>query len=232
MRKKQQNDKPDTASKEKPRSTYSSPRQEARQIRILEVARSEITRVGYEKITMQRLAEAAKVSTKTLYNLYGSKDELLISAVENLLEELLLEVKQLDAREGVESLITLLEVSSQHLAKTPHYSEVMARALFQAEKGHRLITTLLGHTREPALAAFAYSKEQGELDAETDIVELAELLTSHQWGLILTWSKGMISTRQLGKLALRSQLTTLYPISRGRLKKWIKKKAGDNNIPL
>ncbi|KKL77075.1 hypothetical protein LCGC14_2038530, partial [marine sediment metagenome] len=86
--------------------------------------------------------------------------------------------------------------------------------------------------REPALAAFALSKEQGELDAETDIVELAELLTSHQWGLILTWSKGMISTQQLGKLALRSQLTTLHPVSRGRLKTWIRNKAADNNVSL
>ena len=76
--------------KRKSRGSYSSPRRVARQQHILRVAREEIATLGYAATTMQGLADAAAVSKKTLYNLnlYGSKDELLLAAVENLPDEM------------------------------------------------------------------------------------------------------------------------------------------------
>ncbi len=161
--------------KQRIRRPYSSPRQEARQQRILEVAREEITKFGYDAITMQNLAEEAGVSTKTLYNLYGSKDELLLSAVEGLMEELREHSMLLNARDGVEYLMATCEVSAQHLVDAPHYSEVLARALFQAEKNHRLTQALLGRIRRQAEKAFAISQQQGEIDPEVDPKALADL---------------------------------------------------------
>ena len=57
------------------RKAYNSPRQIERQQRILATARREISRVGYEGLTMRGLAGASGVALKTLYNLNSSKDE-------------------------------------------------------------------------------------------------------------------------------------------------------------
>ena len=52
-----------------------------RRKRILNAAREFVARVGYDNVTMKGLAEAAGVTAPTLYNTFGSKDELLYEAV-------------------------------------------------------------------------------------------------------------------------------------------------------
>lgn len=187
--------------------------------------------MGYDAFTMKRLAEAADVSTKTLYNLYGSRDELLVAAIEELLEELQENAKIQSAREGVERLMALCEVSAQQVVSTPQYSEVLARALLHAEKDHRLSKLLLGDTYQRAEEAFLISQKCGEITPDANIKSLAKIFTSHQWGLILTWSKGLISLEEFPQIALQSQLTTVLPVSRGKLKKILKTMAKDANIP-
>jgi AcrR family transcriptional regulator len=55
--------------------------QQARRARILAVATDILTRQGYDGVTMRELARHSGVAMKTLYDIYGSKDGLLISAV-------------------------------------------------------------------------------------------------------------------------------------------------------
>ena len=58
-------------------------RQERQRIHELDrsaAAREELTEKGYDGVTMEALAERAGVVKKTLYNLYGSKDDLLMAA--------------------------------------------------------------------------------------------------------------------------------------------------------
>lgn len=224
--------KNETKSTKRVRGAYSSPRQEARQRRILEVARHEIGAVGYDAITMQKLAEAAEVSVKTLYNLYGSKDELLLAAVRDLIDTLQLEVDALGAKQGVEELILISEIAAQRVVKEPRYSEVLARTLFQAEPDHRLTRALLGGTRQHALRAFSISQGNGDIDAKADIEELADVFASHQWGLVLSWSKGLISGDRFPLAALRSQITTVLPVCKGDLSEWLVRKARGNGIPI
>jgi AcrR family transcriptional regulator len=51
------------------------------------VVREQISAVGYEALNIRDLAAASGVALKTLYNLYGSKDELLLAAVADLLSD-------------------------------------------------------------------------------------------------------------------------------------------------
>jgi AcrR family transcriptional regulator len=53
-----------------------------RRDRILEAARTLVAERGYEGLTMRDLARAAKVSVPTLYNLFGSKDAILVTELE------------------------------------------------------------------------------------------------------------------------------------------------------
>ena len=194
------------------RGPYSSPRQEERQRRILDVARQEISRVGYDAITMQALAVAAGVSTKTLYNLYGSKDELLLAAVAELLGNLEQKTEVDSAEAGIPRLLAFTGVVFAQVVSAPRYAEVMARTLFQANPGQRLVEILLGNTLRLTRQALQAEQAAGGLIASADVAALAEQLAANQWGLILLWSKGIVALQGLEQQALRGQVLALLPL--------------------
>lgn len=164
------------------RGPYSSPRQAARQQRILAVARQEISRVGYDAITMQALAEAADVSTKTLYNRYGTKDELLLAAVADLLGNLEQQEAVISAQPGIPMLLAFNASTCAQIVNTPSYAEVMTRTLYQSPAGHKLVDVLLGGTRRFAQQALEAEQASGSLDAAVDVPALAISLAASQWG--------------------------------------------------
>lgn len=53
----------------------------ARQNRILEAARSQLTVTDYQSITIEKIAQSAEVSPMTVFNYFGSKGGLLLSLV-------------------------------------------------------------------------------------------------------------------------------------------------------
>jgi AcrR family transcriptional regulator len=53
-----------------------------RRARIQKVARQLVATRGYEGLTMRELAQAARVAVPTLYNLFGSKDAILVAELE------------------------------------------------------------------------------------------------------------------------------------------------------
>ncbi len=194
------------------RGPYSSPRQLERQQRILDCARQAISDVGYEALTMKDLAEASEVSIKTLYNLYGSKDELLLSAVVDLLADLPGLPNVQAASPGIARLRANLDAASAQVVATPAYAETMARALFQAGKDHRLIDILLRNTQQVILEQLQHAAEEGEIRAEVDLLAAATALAGHQWSTVLMWSKGLLKTEEFEAAARRSQLLSLIPL--------------------
>jgi AcrR family transcriptional regulator len=194
------------------RGSYSSPRQEARQRRILEVARHEISTAGYDAITMQALALAAGVSNKTLYNLYGTKDQLLLAAVSDLLGNLEHHATVEAAEPGIPQLLAFTDVVFQQIVDTPRYAEVMARSLYQAPAGHKLVDVLLGGTVRVSERALDAEQEAGGFLATVDTGALASILAAHQWGLVLLWSKDLVTLDDIGRRARDSQRMTLLPL--------------------
>ncbi len=209
------------------RGPYSSPRQEARQRRILEVAREEISLAGYDAITMQGLAQAAEVSTKTLYNLYGTKDELLLAAVADLLGNLEQQESVMGAEPGIPMLLAFNASTAAQIVDTPQYAEVMARALFQAPVGHKLVDVLLGGAVRFAAGALRAEQTAGGFAAEIDIDALADMLVAYQWGMVLMWSKGLVPIEDIGPRSGESQLMTLLPLCTPERRRALEALGGD-----
>ena len=61
--------------------------QQERRNRILAAARELVAQHGYDGMIMRDVATAANVSPTTLYNLYNTKDELLLAALRDKLAE-------------------------------------------------------------------------------------------------------------------------------------------------
>ena len=198
-----------------PRAKYASPRQQERQQRILSVVREQISAVGYDSLNMRDLAAASGVALKTLYNLYGSKDELLLAAVVGLLNDLEHLEDVSGAAPGIPSHLARTEAIARQITDTPAYADIMARALFQAERDHRLIDVLLGNSARLVLKNLQHALSQGELIENLDLEEFARVMAGHQWSVVLLWNKGLIALDALPDAMMRSSLLSLIPLCRG-----------------
>ena len=69
-----------------PMSKTLTPRQRERRARILQTARELIDESGYAGMTTRELAARAGVSATTLFNLYNTKEELLLAALRQQLD--------------------------------------------------------------------------------------------------------------------------------------------------
>ena len=84
-----------------------------RQLRLREVilseARALITANGYEGVNMRELARHAKVTPKTLYYQFGSKEELLRTAVEEMFHSLYAAIDAEPVTKGFDRLLFIID---------------------------------------------------------------------------------------------------------------------------
>ena len=206
------------------RKVYASPRQLERRARVLVTAREQISLLGYDGLTMRTLAEASGVALKTLYNLFASKDELLLAAVADLLDDIRTRVEASAAAPGVDSIIGFAEVVSAQIVSTPAYAQAMASGLYQAEAGDNLVKVLLESTERYNRKALYAAQQAGELTREVDIPHTAVLIVAQHWGLVLAWSKGILALEDLPRAFLTTLLALLTPVTRGKSHKRVKER--------
>ncbi|NCF19974.1 MAG: TetR family transcriptional regulator [Haliea sp.] len=208
------------------RVSYSSPRQRERQQRILAVVREQISAVGYEALNIRDLAAASGVALKTLYNLYGSKDELLLAAVADLLSDVQNLEPVAGAEPGIPRLLAHTQAIATQIVETPAYADTMARTLFQAGRDHHLIDVMLGSSVRLVTENLQYAATQGELIENLDLKESAQVLAGHQWSMVLLWSKGLIALDSIPSAMLRSSLLSLIPLCRGERRAQLEQQLG------
>ncbi len=195
------------------RKSYNSPRQVERQQRILEAARSEVSRLGYEGLTMRGLADSAGVALKTLYNLYSSKDELLFAAVGGLLEDLRALPEVRDAEPGLPMALSYVRVLADTIVREPAYADAMAQALFKSTAEDRLVEILLRDSVKTMRASLVTACENDELLPTIDIDAVASQMVAVQWGVVMLWQKGLIALPDVPGRMRQSQLPILAAIT-------------------
>lgn len=187
---------------------YESKRQVARQANILAVARDMLAEVGYEKTTIRRLAERARVAPGTLYNLYNSKDELIIAAVREVLTQVGLAAES-GSSPGLGRILSFSEQIGITIQGSPAYARAITKAMLGPGEHDSLnamlymrFVPLLEHEVQAAVDA-------GELEARTPVQLVARHLQSQSWGIVVAWMMGLIATDSLVMEAQRSQALTL-----------------------
>lgn len=203
------------------RKVYNSPRQAERQQRILAAARREISRQGYEGLTMRGLAAAAGVALKTLYNLYSSKDELLFAAVGDLLQDLQAQAEVAGAEAGLPRSLAYTRVLGDTIVREPGYADAMAQALFKSPAANRLVDILLRDNVELMRAALQTADQQGELQPGTDITATARRLVATQWGTVMLWQKGLLELEKVPAELLAGQVALLQSVCRPARQRWL-----------
>lgn len=195
------------------RGSYSSPRQLERRERILTAARELIAEKGYDGLTMRDLARSSGVSDATLYNLFASKDRLVMAAVADLLDGIAERVQTLEQAPGLAAILRYSDSIGEQIQQSPAYAKAMSRALFQAEPQSPIVEVLLASNRRFLSKELYAAKRQGELKAGVDVASSATILSGHTWGVLLMWNKGLLNLDLLPEMSRQSIATSLLSIA-------------------
>jgi AcrR family transcriptional regulator len=190
-----------------------SERQHERKQNILSAAREALAEKGYDGVTMNALAEKAGVVKKTLYNLYGSKDELLLAAISEVIEGYRGEAARAEA--GIPAILSNRVAANQRIVETPAYAEAMTKALVQAPPDHPLVRVLLWDSDAMLTGHLETAAIRGELVPGVDIPALADQLAAQGWGTIVLWMKGLIPLADFEARSVNGLLVLLLGVTRG-----------------
>ena len=193
-----------------------TPRQEDRRHRILMVARQMVADYGYGGMVMSEVAERAEVSPTTLYNLYNTKDELLLEALRELMVISYQRVGEMsELGPGWRYLLNVMEYGASLRVSEPAYAEAITDALLRAVQGDALTELLLHAVRQDFLLSLTKMAEQGELKEEVDVEHLATILLGNYWSTFMMINKGLevISRMRIGLLV--NVLSVLIASSQG-----------------
>jgi AcrR family transcriptional regulator len=198
-----------------------TPKQQGRRHRILTVAREMLTEVGYQGTVMSKVAQRADVSPTTLYNLYNTKDELLLEALRELTLEAIEKTREEVDGYGYQFILRNMHNSASQSRNGPAYAEAISQAVFRAKPGDPLVQLMLKALSDGILVSLSAMQGRKELAKNTSIRELANTMAGTFWATFLLWTKGRIKLPDLERYLLRGFLSNLIPASRGSAREYL-----------
>ena len=193
-----------------------TPRQESRRHRILLVAREMVADHGYDGMVMSEVAERSGVSPTTLYNLYNTKDELLLEALRELIVINYQRVGEMsDIGPGWKYLLNVMEGAAALRSAEPAYAEAITDALFRAAPGDALTELLLLAVRQDFFHSLTKMAEEDQLKQGVDTAHLATILLGNYWATFMMINKGMEVISGMRLSLLVNMLSVLIASSQG-----------------
>jgi AcrR family transcriptional regulator len=207
--------KPEGASARRPRARRVqalTAEQIGRRDRILAIARDLLTARGVAGVTMRELAQLSGVTLKTLYDIYGSKDALLVAAVRDRAYSVFSTREEAaHGLKGVPRLLYYVDLHSNGVRATTAFSRVVAPLL--AGPGDRFgARELYARFHGRALEDI---REAGELKPGVDPSRILEALNVTLDALLIVWAKDQISTDELFELNRLTVAQMVLPVVTG-----------------
>ena len=184
--------------------------QQERRQKILDATRKLVSQLGYEGTVMRDVAQLAGVSPTTLYNLYNTKDELLLAALQNRVTDGWQRASEHAGEPGFDRLMALLEHSVAQTHEEPTYAKVITNALQRTTPGDPLIDMLI-YGNIKAITSSLKTMQQRHQIKTKNIPQLATDLIGAFWTQYTLWSKDVIQLDALLPGLQRSFLYILLP---------------------
>ncbi len=182
----------------------------ARRARILDCAREIIAEQGFEGLTIRGLAEAARVTTPTIYNLVGSKNQVLAAVIADRVERFL---REIEGSEG--DVIAVVQANLRELLRMPRYYRAILPVLFgsdEAAEPRRVVGQAVSSQIEAGLARLM---EEGALEAWVDAKALTTQIQASLGGAAIAWARGQTSDAAFAKQELYGTALLLASVARG-----------------
>jgi AcrR family transcriptional regulator len=164
--------------------------------KILTAARELMREGGLEALSMRDLAVRAQVSSRTPYNLFGSKTDVLMGLLDEPLQRLWEYLPQLNQRSLLLMALTMVgKVYELYEPDLDYYREIYWGLMSSGHHDVRVVA--LDRARQLALPMIQQAIENGELKKDTGAEALASQLVLTTAGLLGLWGAGLIDGREL-----------------------------------
>ncbi|MBT5577406.1 MAG: TetR/AcrR family transcriptional regulator [Porticoccaceae bacterium] len=174
-----------------------------RRQRILDIAKHLIASQGFEAFTLSHLAKEAGVSTPTIHNLFGKKDNIFQELVSQMVNTISLALSNPDVSDPIEGA----EVFTDNLLRLYKQDEAFYRSAFMAADrtglfDHKLPDGIFHQSLQIAERLCAEAKENGFLKGNIATGTLAEQLFACQRLARQDWVNGYIDLQRYRKQVL------------------------------
>jgi len=196
-----------------------------RRERILETARALIGEIGYQALTMRELAARCRVSVPTLYNQFGSKNELLATAVQSHFSGLLGSDPQATRGGGHMHLIAVVRLCASEMTRLPDYHRALIGAFMGLRDTDATQATLISNLTSELAVALAELRESGQLRDWLDIDVLAEQITQSCIASSVSWAIGVLDDERLEASMLHAACCLTLCAAQGAARKPLEREA-------
>jgi AcrR family transcriptional regulator len=193
------------------RRKYASPLMHDRKQRILSEAQSLLDEHGVDGFTIRELSRRAGVAQRTLYNVFGSKEDIVSSAIEQHFAGLLTELPAPPPADDIEAHLRRIEAISRRTIGLRRYATAMVGVFFSPTVDRRIYDSL----RHISLSGSGDWVKRAENDkvllklSPQDRDRLTMLLMNVNYANVTDWAAGRISDLEL---TLRAQVNFLLCI--------------------
>jgi AcrR family transcriptional regulator len=205
----------------KSRGKYASPVQTERRERILIETLKLLEVKKPEDISMDQIAHASEVSTKTLYNLFQNRNGLLLAAAARTREGFESSAGVLNAQAGIPRIIALTQQAMETFRYSSEFMESAVSLVLSMTAEEESAYDRVGRTQQWFYEQLLVAEADGDLIPGTDCLQLSQLMAASQWGVTLLWQKNLISLDALREQALLKHCFDMMPFCTARRKQWL-----------
>lgn len=160
-----------------------------RRLRIVRAARALIATGGLEAVSMRKLADEARVSVGTLYNLFGSRDDIVVAAIDGAIDEIAATVVLDESGDPLAHARLLVSASVRYFTADPATYRPLLLAAFRTEKS-RATTELFARCVGSMAGFMAGAVERGWLRDDV-VIEVAAVHAFESFMLAsFAWARG------------------------------------------
>ena len=205
----------------KVRGRYASPAQAERRKRILRETLKLLQEASPADISMAQIAELSDVSTKTLYNIFKSRNGLLLAAAAQTRTDTQSNTNVVSAPTGISRILELTRQTMDNFEQSPEFMHSAMSVVVGISAEEEAEHNRVGITQQWFYEMLLVAESEEQLWPGTDCMQLSQILTASQWGATLMWQKGLISLETLKRQAIIKHCIDLVPFCREQTRDWL-----------
>ena len=177
----------------------------------MDAAAALLTADGPSGLSMRRLAETADVSVNTIYNLIGSREDVVAALVDRVIDLIAPTVGDVDRDDPIDRCVAIITRSAatvieQHNLTRPLAQEIFGHGGPGSEVSRRWGTATLRQAIEDAVAV-------GELTDRVPPSALAETVYAVWANAALSWAHGVFNDDEFNVAALHALQLALFAVA-------------------
>jgi AcrR family transcriptional regulator len=197
------------------RASYSSPAIVARRKRILDLTRALIAERGYVQFSVGELGLRAGVAKQTIYNIFGSKERMIATAINEYFKEREESIPYTSRPATMERMIERVVIAGRRSQLMPNYLAALMAIYHSVDTDPDIWNAIHSVSTYPQAAWIESLAERGQLQPWIDPVVLIDEVAAQRNLILLEWCRGKLGDEESIHRKLVGALTLMAGATRG-----------------